>query len=322
MNYQWLWCCLFLVFTSCENDKRSEFIDWQSLQNPVYSHAGWSTKDACMIYHEPNETFYLFFSAFYFDEGRERCHVVGVKTKDFKTFSESILNWRGKEGGWIGMASPDIQKIKDTYILTYNSWGDKEGQPNQLFYATSKDLETWKYDLALASNLTKGIRAIDAAIAYDGKTYILVYKERQTPVIAWADSLDSDRWQKVGVPNGDWFENSEFLHFNGKWHLLATARGYEHHVPRLATMVGDGDDPNDWLTWTDFKEFRIPTESFNTNETANAAFLADWRTRDGYFYLLYAGRTEDESHLGRGNNKLALARSSDLNNWSVPPQVN
>jgi hypothetical protein len=59
-------------------------------------------------------------------------------------------------------------------------------------------------------------------------------------------------------------------------------------------------------------------ENFNTDNVANACFRADWREYDGHFYMIYCGRTEGKSHLGRGNNKLGLARSKELINWQAP----
>jgi hypothetical protein len=50
-----------------------------------------------------------------------------------------------------------------------------------------------------------------------------------------------------------------------------------------------------------------------TYERANAAFLTD-----GFYYLLYAGRTDIESFSGRGHAKLGLARGRDLAVWDVP----
>jgi hypothetical protein len=301
--------CLF----SMRSHGEKPFIDWQGLKNPVYSHEGWSVKDACMTYN--HGTFYIFFSAFYFDAGRETCHVVGVKTSEFKTFSEPLFIWRGEEEGWIGMASPDIKKIGDTYYLTYNSWGDKKGQPNQLFYATSKDLEHWEYDLPLASNITRGKRAIDAAIAHYNGNYYLQWKEFQRPKIAWSTDMGATGWHRIGWVPGHWFENAELIRIDGSWNIIATCR---LHQPCIREMKGDGSEIVHWKRWTWPRRLDIPMEEFNTDNIANAAFLADWREYDGYFYLIYGGRTEGQTHFKRGNNKLGLARSRDLIVWEVP----
>jgi hypothetical protein len=200
------------------------------------------------------------------------------------------------------------------YYLTYNSWGDKRGQPNQLFYAISPNLENWTFDHPLAPNLTAGKRAIDAALAKYNDRYYLVWKQKQTPQIAWANALDSDNWQRLGRPSGGWFENGQFLEIDGSIYLLVTGA---RHLPYLMNM--SAETPEDWLAWSAPYRLEIPEESFNTDHHANAAFLADWRLHDGYFYLLYTGRTEGKSHAGRGYNQLGLARSRDLVEWRVPP---
>jgi hypothetical protein len=143
-----------------------------------------------------------------------------------------------------------------------------------------------------------------------------VWKEDQTPQAAVAERVDAARWSRIGSPAGGWFENAEFLSIDNVWHLLATGEG---HRPVLARLSAMPKRPDHWLRWDTWADLDIPRESFNTHHLANAAFLADWRTLDGYFYLVYAGNTEGESHAGRGDNRLGLARSKDLEVWMVPP---
>lgn len=301
---------------------------WSAIRNPVYAEPQWSTKDCCMI--EKDGVFYLFFSAFYFTRGQGRSHVTGVWTRDFKTFSEPMFMWDGQEDGWIGMCSPDIVQLGDRYILTYNSWGDKKDQPNQLFYAVSTDLKEWRRDISLAHDLTAGKRAIDAAIAFDGQRYVLIYKEGRSPGIprvAWSASLDGP-WAFVGDGHPKFTrldkdfpaktqENYQFLNIDGQWRMVTT--DYAPHLMHIYRMDGDGRELTDWLRWTDGQPLHFPEESFNTDHNANAGAIADWRHLDGYFYCLYAGRTEGITHARRGDNKLAIARSRDLKTWYVPP---
>jgi hypothetical protein len=143
-----------------------------------------------------------------------------------------------------------------------------------------------------------------------------MWKEDQTPQLAVARSFDASTWERLGLPSGGWFENAQLLPIDNVWHLLATGEGQRPFVARLSA---DPNRPRDWLRWNAPTELKVPRESFNTHDVANAAFLADWRALDGYFYLLYAGNTEGESHAGRGDNRLGLARSKDLQQWSVPP---
>lgn len=327
-----LLCTVGITQPDCvgeSTDGQEPFIDWETLQNPVYDQQQvtgdfWSTKDACMIYKDG--AFYLFFSAFFEADGRVRSHVVGVRTDDFKTFSEPMFLWDGRDDGWIGMCSPEIHKHEGIYYLTYNSWGDKDGRPNQLFYATSTDLEMWDKHKPLARSATvdengNPVRAIDAALAFHNGRVYLSWKERQTPMFAVADRIDAAEWTRLGSPDPGWYENAKFLMIDGHWHMLATARGPEpkrDHLPNLTRLRGTGDEDSDWLDWEPFRTLEIPYEGFNTDNRANAAFLADWRDHDGYFYLLYAGRTQGQTHAGRGDNRLGLARSTDLMEWVVP----
>ncbi len=310
------------------------FIDWQNLKNPIYVYQDASTKDACMEYK--NDTFYLFFSAFYTERDKVRSHVVGIKTKDFKTFSEPMFIWDGRDQGWTGMCSPNISKVKGEYILTFNSWGHEHpnGRFNQLFYATSKDLENWDGPNPIAENLTRGKSLIDIALAYDNGKYYIIWqdwivdgKKIKVNRLATGESLDGkfehvgDGYvhflMKDGKENGLKHENWEFLKIDGTWHILST--DYSPHEPYLYRISGDPKVDQNWLTWTEGFRLKVPVEAFNTKHPANAAYLADWREYDGYYYLLYAGKTHSKTHAGRGNNKLALARSKDLINWSAPP---
>jgi hypothetical protein len=302
------------VYLLCSSlHAQTALLNFSALKNPVFQHQGWSIKDSCMAHKDG--TFYVFFSAFYKDDGMGRCHVSGVKTKDFKTFSDPLFIWDGRDQGWQGMCSPNISQIGDTYYLTYNSWGESKEKPPQLFYAQSKDLENWDKHRPLAANVTKGARSIDAAIAFANNKYYLVYKEYQTPKMAVGPSLDSDAWKSLGTIPGGWFENGEFIKIDGKWNLLVTDR---YHLPCLRELKGQGDIDSEWINWGSFKRFPIPLENFNLNERANCAFLADFRSMDGYFYLLYSGRNKGFGHEGDFDFSLAIARSKDLITWQPP----
>ena len=299
-------------------------LDWTNLRNPLLGYDDWSIKDASMLYEAG--VFYLFFSAFYHDDGLLRSHVVEVTTTDFRTFSPPIFNWSGQDAGWIGVCSPNISKIGDTYILTYNSWGDKPGRPNQLLYATSSDLRHWDAGHALASDLTTGKRVIDAALVETAGDCYLIFKDPyHQPQVARARADDLTSWLLIGQaicrPRGDQppshgHENYQFLHIDGRWRLICT--NWPPHLTWLYTMRDDGSAPEHWLDWHDGYPLAIPPEAFNTADAHNAGFLADWRGHDGYFYLLYAGNTELKSFAGRGQNRLGLARSRDLLRWTVP----
>lgn len=187
------------------------FLRWTELRNPIYSHPGWPVKDPTVAYRQG--WFYLFFCAFFFDDGQERCHVVAVKTQDLRSYSEALFVLSGKDEGWLGVCSPDLARIGDRYYLTYNSWGDQRGRPNQLFYGVSHDPDAWTFGQKLAVELTRGKRAIDAALTYHGGRFYLLWKERQTPQMAWAESLDGE-WHHLGRPGSGWFENAEIVDIN------------------------------------------------------------------------------------------------------------
>ena len=303
------------------------FIDWQSLTNPVLSYPNWSIKDSAMAYRDG--TFYIFFSAFYPERGQVRSHVVEVSTRDFKHYSLPIFNFDGEEEGWIGMCSPDVQRLGKQYVMTFNSWGDKPGKPNELFYMTSQDLLHWSRRRTLALNLTGDNRVIDAALAESNGGYYLIWKEgrqgRMKPRLAFATSLAGPfKYVGDGFPallmadgkdNGLTHENYEFVHTSNGWYLLTT--DYNPEGPYLYKLEpGSG-----WLKWTQGYRLNTPKEKFNTDNRDNAAALYNWRQHDGYYYLIYAGRTEGKTYARRGWNRLGLARSKDLVHWAAAGQM-
>jgi len=326
---------LFLIFSTLAFGQNS-FIPWEKLSNPVYEKEDWSVKDASMIYHEDSQEFYLFFSAFFYVGDRVNSHVVSVKTKDWINFSEPLFIWDGDHLGYHGVCSPEIHLFDGKYVLTYNGWGDKEGKLNQLYYAVSYDLQTWEKDIPLARDVTEGYRAIDAEIAKHKESYYLFYKEsrpfghlRRVDLtrVAYANDLEGPwqfvysgyvKYNTVDTAHANLIhENFRLIEIDGTWHLLTS--GYFPHEPYLFTIGGDANDKGWWGVWNDGKMLEIPPkEGFNTAHKANASHLKDWRKYDGYFYLLFAGNTENETFWTRGHNKLGLARSKDLIHWELP----
>jgi hypothetical protein len=137
-------------------------------------------------------------------------------------------------------------------------------------------------------------------------------------------------WQLVGKPNirvfGDTIENYQFIRINGSWKLLATSNQLDR--PFLFDLTGNAKTPQGWLRWSSGRELVVPKESWNpgtgitgsTYEHANSAYLVDHRSRDGYFYLLYEDSPEKTTFGGEGHGVLAIARSTDLVHWSIPPK--
>lgn len=323
---------LLISLAALASAQKRSFIDWKNLHNPVLSYPQWSVKDPAMVYR--NGRFFVFFSAFYKDKGQIRSHVVEIRTKDFKHFSEPIFNFDGDEDGWIGMCSPDVQYSNGRYVMTFNSWGEQPGKPDQLFYETSTDLVHWSHRKPLALNLTEigGQQSIDAALAAADGGYYLAYKEIGEVVmrthIAFSTRLDGPfAYVGDGIPsvlmtdgkdNGLTHENYEFIRIDRQWYLLTTDYTDDEPVvppmPHLYTL----DSNSHWLKWTRGYRFDIPHEQFNTDHIANATALYDLRKYDSYFYVIYAGRTGGQSYAGRGWNQLGLARSKDLIHWSTP----
>lgn len=304
--------------------QKQPLLDWKNLSNPVLSYPDWSIKDSAMAYR--NHVFYVFFSAFYPKEGNTISHVVEVSTPNFKHFSAPILNFDGEEEGWIGMCSPDVQLLHGQYVMTLNSWGDKPGKPNELFYMTSPDLVHWSKRQTLALNLTGANRVIDAALAAADGGYYQIWKEglphgKMRPRLAFAKSLQGpfhyvgDGYPALLMANGKddglTHENYEFIQGDGKWYLLTT--DYTPEGLYLYTL----EPGSRWLKWTQGYQLDTPQEKFNTNNRDNAAAIYSARQYDGYYHLIYAGRTEGETFARRGWNRLGLARSKDLVHWSA-----
>lgn len=309
-----------LISCNSSNDSESAgvFIPWNEISNPVLAVEDWAVKDACMVFKD--SVFYIFAGAFYYeDNGHFASHVVCFRTKDFINFSKPLFIWDGFDDGWLGMASPNITRYKNKYYLTYNSWGDKPGKKNQLFYAVSDDLINWEKDIPLAESITNNLRAIDAAIYFHNEKCFLVYKEFQTPKIAYADSIDSNEWTVLGNPGLGWFENAQLIKIDNDIMLFATIKD-SIHGPAISYLEGNPDKPEEWMQWKPLKPLNatIPQEIYNSHEKANAASVADWRKYDGYFYLIGAGTTEGKTFEGRGNCKLGLYRSFDFEEWETP----
>ncbi|MGH9396468.1 MAG: hypothetical protein ACRD18_06410 [Terriglobia bacterium] len=331
-----LWMAAFLLaLCSVCTAAKAPFINWSALHNPVLAYPNWSIKDAAMATRQGE--FYVFFSAFYEDHGQVRSHVVEVKTRDFKTYSKPILDFDGEEDGWIGMCSPDVRKAGPGYELSFNSWGDEEGKPDQLFYMTSPDLVHWSARHPLAANLTAGKRVIDAAVVDTGSGSYLIWKQNTDghpkPRVGFSRSLEGP-WSFArsgaesgegsgfatltmpdGKENGLIHENFTFIRAGGKWRLLSSDYPHGHHEI-LYTQLNS----KNWLDWGKGLAIHVAPEGFNTLVHADAAAIYNWQKYDGYYYLIYAGRNEAKTYLRRGWNRLALSRSKDLVHW-VPAGV-
>lgn len=280
----------------------------EGFSNPIYPVAGmeeadYSVKDACLVYKDGKP--HIFASAFYEDRGIVRSHVIAATGDSLDTLEAPYLNWSGEDIGAKGLASPQVTLIDGVYYMTYNTWGDLEGSPNQLFYAVSTDLISWETHKPLAKNLTEGIRSIDVcAEKIDGHIY-LIYKEVQTTVFACGESMNGD-FVKVKNKTFGWYENYQLFMDNEALYAVATDR---EHEPVLLKHAGDKITPETYGQFVPVKKILPKEQGFNTHHRANAASLTHY---DGKYMLLYAGNTENSSHAGRGNNKLGIAVSDRL----------
>jgi len=302
--------------------------NWSRLRNPVLSYPHWSIKDPAMA--RSDGTYYVFFSAFYPDRGRLRSHVVEVSTRDFRTFSEPIVNFDGEADGFIGLCTPDVEKLDDTWVMVFNSWGDDAHRPDQLFYKTSPDLVHWSATRPLAHEITAGRSVIGPSITRIGHLYYASWRDglEDDPKnirvrIASAAALDGP-WRYAGsgnatlvmasgAPNGRIHENEQFVRIDGTLRMISDDYNDTAEGAFLYTLANLADP----LTWTRGYELQIAAEAFNTATRCEAASLYDWREQDGYFYLIYDAANEQKTYEGRGWKRLALARSRDLIHWSA-----
>jgi len=315
---------VLIAITALHASDASEEMNWSQLRNPFLEYPDRSIKDFAAI--RRNRVYHLYFSSLHESRGEVRCHVMETTTRDFLSFTPLRMIDDGADEGWMGMASPDISESEGLYYLTYNSWGDIPGKSNQLFYRVSSDLETWSERKPLAANLTRGARAIDAAIARHNGRVILIWKAHvNQPRMAWSNSI-AGNYKPIGSgyptflmadggQNGRIHENYQFIKAGGKWRMLAT--GYTPHEPFIYELEGDGDSPSDWLRWVNGRRVEIPRDEFNSHDTSNASAILDNTSVDGFYHLIFAGNSEIESYLGRGWNRAAIARSRDLVDWET-----
>jgi hypothetical protein len=237
-----------------------------------------------------------------------------------------------------GEASPDIVRSPNgQLVITYQSFvHDQHGGLAKLYYRTTSDFVHFSaaHQLLRPVFTAPADRLIDPALAWTPAGLLLGFKTGQdTQAFEIARSTTgrlTGPWALVGKPDirvfGDTIENYQFIEIDGRWKLLATSNELDR--PFLFDLVGDASRPEGWLRWSAGRQLDVPQESWNsgrgitgsTYEHANSAYLLDQRSRDGHFYLLYEDASEMSTFGGEGHGVLALARSTDLTHWSVPPK--
>ncbi|MFZ0664434.1 MAG: hypothetical protein WAM97_01675 [Acidimicrobiales bacterium] len=313
-------------------------IDWSDLQNPILSTPDAGEKDQVMVWF--GNRWHMIFSYV-----RNDPSVPGGVYWDIATSSSpDMVTWTQPDpwpaqSGALGVAGPQlVQNPQGDFVVTYQSDpGQRNGDQDRLYYRTTDDFVKWSAPHPLAQSLATapGDRMIDGSLAWTANGLILGYKaglegSQQAFEIAWSPngSLEGP-WQYIGKPdivvNGDTVERYEFLNIEGAWHLMATSNLLDQ--PWLFKLSGNPDKASGWLKWTGGYELAVPKAGWDsgagissvTYEWANASFLCNASTTDGYYYLLYAGSDELSQFGGWGHAEIGIARSRNLVDWQVPP---
>jgi hypothetical protein len=292
-------------------------VDWATLRNPVYSLPDAAVKDVAV--RVVDGRWHLLFSHVRDDPFRFR--IGHSSSVDLLTWA-AVTTWDQSETG--GVASPDVTRASDgAYVVTYNSHTrDRTGEP-KLYRRSSHDFGSWSPPRRLAPSVRAAPddRLIDAALAHTDRGLILGYNynaDHFELALSPSGSLDGP-WERLGEADTGPFENYQFLHIDGVWHLVGTT--IPVHRELVYRLAGPPDRPESWLHWSFVRELTIPSEVWNRppGEVANALFLCDARPLDGYWYAFYAGSTEIDRFSHRGHAKIGVARSRDLVHWDVPP---
>jgi hypothetical protein len=262
--------------------------------------------------------FYFYYSAFFPEAGMERCHVAMSTSRDLKTFTQPTVLFDAIAGGFGALCSPDVSRIGGQWVMRFDSWVGPT-KPQGLYYSTSSDLVNWSTVQPLGGALGAG--GYDPSVAEANGRIYLLYQRGSRPQVAVAPAItgpwtalgQATMLMQSGQDNGLTHENFQLISFDNKWHSMQT--DYPPIMPYLYTMAGAGASDADWASWNSGTMLTVAHEAFNTSLVASAAFLTDWRSYDGFFYLFYAGSTEHTSHAGRGNCTIAVSRSMDLKTW-------
>ncbi len=310
-------------------------IPWTRVHNPIYGDTDFATKDPALVAAGGD------WVALFSRVDQHGSWRIGIaRSRDLLTWStETVMP---HDPATQGEASPDVVKAPDgSFVVTYQSFvHDRAGGLAKLYARTTTDFRTFSAPIRLLANVhnAPADRLIDPAVAYSPAGLMLGYKVGTTDAgsvqhFEMARSTSgklTGPWQIVGQPNirvyGDTIENYQLFVVDGDQYLLATSNLLDR--PELFRLTGNRSKASGWLTWSSARELQVPKEAWNTGtgvtgasyEHANCAFLvgAD-RQPDGWFYLVYADSSEVSAFGGSGHAKLALARSTDLVHWSVPP---
>jgi len=304
-------------------------IRWTALRNPLLHSSRYAVKDGALVY--ANGAWHALFSAV----DRRGTWRVGLAS------STDLVRWSAittmpHDPAIEGEASPDVVESPDgRYVVTYQSFvHDRSGHAPKLYYRTTEDFVRFSAPRPLGLELhpESDDRMIDAAVAWTPAGLLLAHKygaDVQHFELARSTSGSlAGPWKLIGRPDidvyGDTIENYQLLRLDDRWQLLATSNMFDR--PYLFTLAGDPRDPSSWLHWSAGRELHVPQESWNsgtgitgsTYEHANCAFIVNRGPIAGYTYVLYSDSPNKTTFGGEGPAVLALARSTNLVEWSVP----
>jgi hypothetical protein len=319
--------CLIHLESAAQTARvKKPFLDWKSLRNPILAVEDRMLKDASIVYRDG---WFWLYSSTRLDEGDTRDWA-----SEWQFYrSRDLRNWvpfrpRGLQTTKGHPDSPDVSQVAKRFFMVYQS--EDPTRDRRLFWSESTNLRDWTRGKPLAPTFRPKERLIDGALAWHDSFFYLAGKATQQFWVSRAKSMDGpwDEPIQAGA-DGEWAENFQFLNIDGVWRMVATGRqpadwkprgGGTYtgsHEPYIYKMEGPGTSLEHWSKWTNRTLLSVPFEKWNTVMHANSAFLCDWRQHDGWFYLFYAGSTDDQRFAKRGHGKIGVARSRDLATWYV-----
>jgi hypothetical protein len=305
-------------------------VAWSTLRNPILSDPSHVVKDQAMVAVGSH------WQAVFSSETAAGVWRVGLRT------SPDLAHWSKTttvphDGSVAGEASPDVERAPDgRFVVAYQSFAtDHDGVRPKLYYRTTRDFVRFSPPHRLAPNLFAAAdeRLIDPAVVWSPAGLLLGFKrgvdQQQFELARSSSGTLRGPWTLVGAPDitirGDTIENYQFLHVDGRWQLLASTNN--GNQPAVFELAGDPASPTGWLRWSPGRILDVPQEGWNPGagltgsdyEHANSAYLVDGRRVGGWYYLSYSDAPDKTAFNGEGHAVVAIARSRDLEHWSVPP---
>ena len=316
--------CSFLLFvTACSTPKRTRNIayisNWDELTNPVFQLNDEHITNIDAVYERG--TWFLFYSAIYEDSSGKHARIVEISTKNFKEFSPPILSFNGAEDGWLGMANPSITRLRNIYYLSFNSWGNKPGKPDQLFYMTSRDLKNWTFKTPLAPGLTVNAKATRPSLVFSRGRWFLIYNHDKETQMAMTRGVRMP-FERLGMGTPSFYSSTDtivahkkhqLIRFGNKWGLLASGNNF---IPYLYQLSTTGSSGLGWLTWEGGYPLKVQRREIALAPPPESATLINMKRFGGYFYLFYVMNPSGETTQERGSSKIEVYRSTDLLYWA------